>query len=268
VKGAEPYPLFIKPDKKITVKDLQSWMRDHFEGTKYDMTKGLAAGPYGCPYRWKSLEWQIDGDTTKTYGWERPISTQQTAWSYIAQMRSFMPNEIGGLLWYGVDDAATSCYVPLYSCLKSAPEVYEVGSIKDFSWKSMFWVFNLVANKAYTMYSYISKDVVKVQQEFENGFLDAQAPLEKSALELYKTDPQKAINFLSEYSTANAISVHSAWKNLWEYLTVKYNDRYINDVSKDAGRSPKSAGYEQDFLKEVIKERPGYYDVQWKEKSN
>lgn len=268
VKGAEPYPLFIKPDKKISVKDLQNWMRDHFEGTKYDMTKGLAAGPYGCPYRWKSLEWELNGDTTTKYGWERPISTQQTAWSYIAQMRSFMPNEIGGLLWYGVDDAATSCYVPLYSCLTSAPKTYEVGSIKDFTWESMFWVFNLVANKAYTMYDYISKDVIKVQQKFENDFLNAQKSIEKAALELYKQDPQQASNFLSDYSTANAVRVHSTWKDLWEYITVKYNDRYVNDVTKDNGRAPKGVGYDQDFLEQVVEERPGYYNVEWKKNSN
>lgn len=268
VEGAEPYPLFIKPDKKISVKDLQNWMRDHFEGTEYDMTKGIAAGPYGCPYRWKNLSWQLESDTTHKFGWERPISTQQTAWSYIAQMRSFMPDEIGGLLWYGVDDAATSCYVPLYSSLNKAPQPYEVGSIKDFSWDSMFWVFNLVANKAYTMYSYISKDVKKVQQEYENRFLDNQSPMEKTALELYKQDPKKAIDFLSDYSVANAELVHKEWKNLWEYITVKYNDGYVNDVTKDNGRSPEGVGYEQKFLEQVVKERPGYYNIEWKKKAD
>lgn len=268
VEVAEPYPLFIKPDKKISVKDLQNWMRDHFEGTEYDMTKGIAAGPYGCPYRWKNLSWQLESDTTHKFGWERPISTQQTAWSYIAQMRSFMPNEIGGLLWYGVDDAATSCYVPLYSSLNKAPQTYEVGSIKDFSWDSMFWVFNLVANKAYTMYNYISKDVEKVQQEYENRFLENQSPLEKTALELYKQDPKKAINFLSDYSTSNAELVHKEWKNLWEYITVKYNDGYVNDVTKDNGRSPEGVGYEQKFLEQVVKERPGYYNIEWKKKTD
>lgn len=268
VEGAEPYPLFIKPDSKISIKDLQSWMRDHFEGTEYDMTKGLGAGPYGCPYRWKNLSWKLESDTTKKFGWERPISTQQTAWSYVAQMRGFMPNEIGGVLWYGVDDAATSCYVPLYSSLEAAPKPYIVGSIKDFTWESMFWVFNLVANKSYEMYSYISKDIKKVQQSYEDKFLAYQPQLEKAAMELHKTDPELAASFLSDYSTANAERIHKEWKSLWEYITVKYNDRYINDVSKNEGRSPEGVGYEQKFLEQVVKERPGYYDVKWKKNTN
>lgn len=268
VEGADPYPLFIKPDSKISVKDLQTWMRDHFEGTEYDMTKGLAAGPYGCPYRWKNLSWKLESATTKKFGWERPISTQQTAWSYVAQMRSFLPDEIGGVLWYGVDDAATSCYVPLYSSLQSAPKPYIVGSIKDFTWESMFWVFNLVANKAYTMYSYISKDIVKVQQNYEDKFLAYQPQLEKAAAELFKTNPELAASFLSDYSIANAERVHKEWKSLWEYITVKYNDGYMNDVTKDEGRAPEGVGYEQKFLEQVVKERPGYYDVEWKKNSN
>jgi dipeptidase len=268
VEGAEPYPLFIRPDKKISVKDLQTWMRDHFEGTEYDMTKGLAAGPYGCPYRWKNLSWKLEGDTTKKFGWERPISTQQTAWSFVAQMRSELPDEIGGVLWYGVDDAATSCYVPLYSSLQSPPKPYTVGSIKDFTWESMFWVFNLVANKAYTMYSYISEDVKEVQQNYEDKFLSYQPELEKAALGLYKTNPELAADFLSDYSISNAERVHKEWKSLWEYLVVKYNDRYVNDVTKNGGRSPEGVGYEQKFLEQVVKERPGYYDVEWKQNSN
>lgn len=268
VEGADPYPLFIRPDSKISVKDLQTWMRDHFEGTEYDMTKGLAAGPYGCPYRWKNLSWKLESDTTKKFGWERPISTQQTAWSYVAQMRGFLPDEIGGVLWYGVDDAATSCYVPLYSSLQSAPKPYIVGSIKDFTWESMFWVFNLVANKAYTMYSYISKDIVKVQQNYEDKFLAYQPQLEKAAAELFKTNPELAASFLSDYSIANAERVHKEWKSLWEYITVKYNDGYMNDVTKDEGRAPEGVGYEQKFLEQVVKERPGYYDVEWKKNSN
>lgn len=268
VEGAVPYPLFIKPDSRISVKDLQSWMRDHFEGTEYDMTKGLAAGPYGCPYRWKNLSWKLENDTTKKFGWERPISTQQTAWSYVAQMRSFLPDEIGGVLWYGVDDAATSCYVPLYSSLQSPPKPYMVGSIKDFSWDSMFWVFNLVANKAYTMYSHISKDVIEVQQNYENKFFAYQPQLEKAASELYKTNPELAASFLSDYSISNAERVHNEWKSLWEYVTVKYNDGYMNDVTKNEGRAPEGVGYEQKFLEQVVKERPGYYDVEWKKNTN
>lgn len=264
VEGAEPYPLYIKPDKKIGVKDMMSWMRDHFEGTEFDMTKGIAAGPYGCPYRWKSLEWKIKGDTTTTYGWERPIGTQQTAFSFIAQLRANLPREIGGIMWYGVDAASTSCYIPLYCSLGESPKAFTGGSIAKFDWNSGFWVFNLVANRAYTNWKNISKDVIKVQQNFEDKFLSFQPFIEETATKMYKNDPKMAVHYLSDYSLSQTSAVIDRWKELWEYVTVKYNDGYMNDVNVNHGRTPKSAGYENEFLKQVIEERPGYYNVKWR----
>lgn len=266
VEGATPYPLYIKPDKKLSVPDLQTWMRDHFEGTEYDMTKGLGAGPYACPYRWKGLEWKIDGDTTTTYGWERPISTQQTAFSFIMQLRNWLPNHIGGVMWYGVDDAASSCYIPLYCSLTDAPKAFVGGSIAEFSWDSGFWVFNLVANRAYTNYKNIIKDIQKIQASYESKFLAYQPALENAALELDKKDKNLAIDFLSDYTLSNTQKVIDSWKELWTYITVKYNDGYINDVTKNGGRSPKSSGYSNEFLKKVLQEKPGYYDVKWRKK--
>jgi dipeptidase len=267
VEGADPYPLFIKPDNKIGVKDLQNWMRDHFEGTEYDMTKGLGAGPHGCPYRWKGLEWKIDGDTISTYGWERPISTQQTAFSFVMQLRSWMPNHIGGLMWYGVDDAASTCYIPLYCSMVEVPKAFVGGSIAEFDWNNGFWIFNLVANRAYTNYKNVIKDINKVQASFEERFLAYQPALENAALELDKQNKDLAIDFLSDYSINNTMKVMDTWKDLWQHITVKYNDGYINDVKKNNGRSPKGAGYNNDFLKKVLEERPGYYDVKWKKKT-
>jgi len=266
VKDSEPYPLFIKPDKPISVKFLTTVLRDHFEGTEYDMTKGIAAGPYGCPYRWKSLSWKIEGDSVSKYGWERPIATQQTAFSFISQLRSEMPEEIGGVFWYGVDDAATSCYVPLYSSLKEVPASLENGSIAKFSWDDAFWVFNAVANRSYIQYSLISKDIIEVQQSFENKFFAMQESVEEAALNLYKSEPKLAQEFISDYSVNQYEKVTQRWRNLWEEITVKYNDGYMNDVNKNNGRSPSSVGYENEFLKEVIKSKPGYYDVKWKKK--
>lgn len=266
VEGAEPYPLFIKPDKKISIKDLQNWMRDHFEGTPYDMTKGLAAGPFGCPYRWKGLVWKMNGDSVNKYAWERPISTQQTAFSFISQMRSDMPREIAGVFWYGVDDAATSCYVPLYACLGEVPKCFSGGSIREFDWNSAWWVFNLVANKAYTKYKYISEDVKKVQTYFEDKFLTMQPYIEKSALDIHKQDPKLAVTFLTDYSISQSEQVTERWRELWKYITAKYNDGYINDVNVNNGRSPKGAGYDNEFLKQVIESKPGYYDIKKKSK--
>ncbi len=264
-KGAEPYPLFIKPDKKVSVKDMIAFMRDHFEGTEFDMTKGLAAGPFGCPYRWKNLVWQVPGDTVNKYGWERPISTQQTAFAFVSQLRSFLPDPIGGIHWYGVDDNYSNVYMPIYNCIKEPPYNFTVGSIKDFTLESSFWVFNLVANLAYTKYSYVIKDIQKVQSELENKYFELQPAVEKTALELYNKDPKLAVDYLSNYSLNTASELHRRWFKLWTELVVKYNDGYINDVNIENGRHPKGVGYGE-FYKKVIEERPGYYDVKWRDK--
>jgi len=265
VKNTEPYPLFIKPDNKIGVEDLKVWMRDHFEGTDYDMTVGLAAGPYGCPYRWKSLRWQVEGDTINNYAWERPIATQQTAWSMIAQMRSEMPDEVGGVFWYGVDAASTSCYLPIYTTITEVPKPLASGGIDRFDWDTMFWTFNAVANRSYLQFSSIYPDIQKVQEYFESKFLALQPAIEKAALDLMSTDNRLAEHFLNDYTESNIIRVHSRWKDLWEYITVKYNDGYMNDVTKNNGRSPSSIGYDSEFLRQVIESKPGYYDLKWKE---
>lgn len=267
IEGAEPYPLFIKPDEKISVKNLQTWMRDHFEDTPYDMTKGLAAGPYGCPYRWKNLSWQLDEDSTTKYGWERPIATQQTAFSFVAQMRNWLPNEIGGVFWYSVDAASTSCYIPLYASLRDVPKPFRGGSISELDMNSAFWVFNLVANRAYMKYKYIIEDIKEVQSDFENKFHAYQSVIEEAAKKLYDKNPDMAVEFLTDYSVSNSELVVDRWRDLWKYITVKYNDGYINDVNVDGGRSPKGVGYDQEFLRKVIESRPGYYEVEWKKKS-
>ncbi len=265
VKGAKPYPLWIKPDKKLSVYDVMALIRDHFQGTEFDMTKGLAAGPYGNPYRWKPLGWKIEGDSTQ-YGWERPISTQQTAFSFVAQMRSWLPREIGGCFWYGVDDNYSTVYFPLYCSITSVPKSYQVGSIKEFSFESAFWIFNLVANLAYGMYFYVIQDIQEVQKELEGKFLAEQDNIEKQALEIYKKSPKKAVDFLTKYSVSQGDLVFKRWQELWKFLVVKYNDGYINDVNKNNGRSPKGVGYGDEFFKQCLQERPGYYDVEWREK--
>lgn len=265
VRGAEPYPLWVKPDKKLSVKDAIGLIRDHFTGTEFDMTKGHAAGPYGNPYRWKGLEWKIEGDSTR-YGWERPISTQQTAFSFVSQMRSWLPREIGGCFWYGVDDNYSTVYMPLYCSMTKAPKSYQTGSIKEFSFESAFWVFNLVANLAYTKYSYVIKDIQPVQSELENGFFARQDSIEREAVKLYDKNKGKAVKMLTDYSVSQAETVMKRWQKLWQYLVVKYNDGYINDINVNNGRSPKGVGYGNDFFNKCVEERPGYYDVKWKDK--
>jgi dipeptidase len=264
IKGAEPYPLFIKPDKKLSVKDMMSLMRDHFEGTEFDMTKGLMAGPFNCPYRWKNLYWQAPGDTITKYGWERPISTQQTAFSFVAQSRAFLPDAIGGVFWYGVDDTYSNCYMPLYCCMLERPESYAKADVTKFDYNSATWIFNLVANYAYTKYSYIIKDIQAVQKNFEDNFIAMQPAVEKTAAELEKTDHKLAVQYLSDYSVSHAEMVVKRWKELLEYIITKYNDGYIND-GKNGGRSPKGAGYGSEWIQRVLKESPDYYKVEWSE---
>jgi dipeptidase len=262
IKGAEAYPLFIKPDKKLSVRDVEALMRDHFEGTDYDMTKGLMAGPFNCPYRWKSLYWKAPGDTITNYGWERPVSTQQTAFSFVAQSRSFLSNAVGGVFWYGVDDTYSNCYMPLYVCMTDRPKSFEKADVTSFDYNSASWVFNLVANYAYTKYSYIIKDIQAVQKEFEDGFFALQPAVEKTAAELEKTDSTLAVKYLSDYSYTHAELVVVRWKELLNYIIAKYNDGYINDGS-EGGRHPKGVGYGSEWLKRVLKEQPEYYKIEW-----
>jgi dipeptidase len=262
VKDAVPYPLFIKPDKKLSVQDVMALMRDHFEGTDFDMTKGLMAGPFGCPYRWKSLYFQAPGDTVTKYGWERPISTQQTAFSFVAQSRSFLSNAVGGIFWYSVDDTYSNCYMPLYCCMLERPKPFAKADVTKYDPESAAWIFNLTANYAYTKYSYIIKDIQAVQKELEGNFFELQPAVEKTALELEKTDTTLAIQYLSDYSITHAKIVVDRWQELYEYIVTRYNDGYIND-GKDGGRHPKGVGYGSAWIQRVLKEQPEYYKVEW-----
>jgi len=263
VRGAEPYPLFIKPDKKLSVKDVMNLMRDHFQGTAYDMTKGFAAGPYGNPYRWKPLFFELEGDTTR-YGWERPISTQQTAFSFVSQSRSWLPDPIGGLFWYGVDDTYSTCYMPLYMGMTEMPKSLMKGSITKFDWNSAFWTFSLVANFAYGMYSYMIEDIKKVQDELEGYAINITPYIDKTAVDMMKNDNELMHAFLTKHSINMAENIVQRWKELGYYLFAKYNDRYINDMSKE-GRYPKGPGYGNEFFRRAVEERPDYYDIKWRD---
>ncbi len=254
VIGAKPYPLWIKPDQKLSLQDVMNIMRDHYEGTEFDMTKGIDAGPFGCPVRCRELTWKVDN---VEYSWERPISTQQTGFSFISQSRGWLPNPIGGVYWYGVDDTYTTCYVPLYCCIQDLPRPFTVGDLQKFSWDSAWWVFNFVANYANLKYSYMVKDILKVQSALEGQFLSLQPAIEKIALELYKTDPNLLVQYLTNYSVSQGEQVVKHWIELGEFLLTKYNDGYVKD---DQGR-PRGVGYPSEWLKEVLKSRPEQFKL-------
>jgi dipeptidase len=252
---AEPYALWIKPDKKITVADVFSLMRDHFEDTDFDMTKGVDAGPHGLPYRWRPLFWTID---SIQYGWERAISTQQTAYSFVSQSRSWLPDEIGGVYWYGLDDTYATCYVPFYCGNNQVPKSFACGEQNKFSWDCGWWVFNFVSNYANLRYCYMIKDIQSVQGELENGFLEFQPFIEKTALALHQSDTSAMIHYLSGYSVAQAEMVVRKWRELGEHLVTKYNDGYEQDENGE----PQYLGYPESWLREVLCTRAGQFELE------
>ena len=219
-------PLWVKPDQKLSLQDVIGMMRDHYEGTPLDMTKDLGAGPYENPYRWRPMTWKVDGNS---YLHERAISTQQTGFSFVAQSRSWLPNHIGGILWFGVDDTYTTVYVPMYCGINKIPHPFEVGNgnMLKYSHTSAFWTFNQVSNYCYTRYNVMIKDVQKVQSELEKRFVDGVAVVDKKAEELYKTDQSKAIAMLTDFSLNQANVTQRKWRELYEYLIVKYVDGNI-----------------------------------------
>lgn len=255
VKEAEPYPLWIKPDRKVSLGDVFALMRDHFDDTPYDMTVGVDAGPYGCPKRWRPLDWSVD---SVGYAWERSISTQQTGFTIVSQSRDWLPDPIGGVLWYGLDDTYTNCFVPLYCCIDRVPESYARGSIQEFSWDSAWWIFNLVSNYACLKYSMMAPEIIAVQQEIEGRFSDLQPSVDRTALDLREEDPGLMRAYLTDYSVAQAEMVMSRWQDLAGHLITRYNDGYVQDEESEA----QNAGYPDGWLREVLRARPGRYDIE------
>jgi dipeptidase len=252
VDGSVPgkrLPLWVKPDRKVSVQDTLALMRDHFEGTPLDMTKDVGAGPYTVPYRWRPMTWEVDG---KKYLHERAISTQQTGFSFVAQMRSELPAPIGGVLWFGVDDTFTTVYTPMYAGIRRAPGNFAQGvaSRGEFSWDSSFWVFNWVSNQAYSRWSDMIVDVQRAQGELEGQFLADQAEIEQVARELHKSAPEKARDYLTEYSVKQGEKVHTRWRKLGEQLLVKYIDGNVRDEQGKVNH-PK---YPESWYRHIVKD--------------
>ncbi|MBM4176524.1 MAG: dipeptidase [Ignavibacteria bacterium] len=246
-ENSDRMPLYIKPESKISIEDVMRLMRDHYEGTELDMTTGVAAGTYSMPYRWRPLIWDYNGET---YFNERPISTPQTGFSFISQSRSWLPREVGGLLWFGVDDTYMTVYVPLYSSITKMPPNFKqgIGSLSKFTWDAAFWVFNFVSNFVYPRYSLMVGDVIKVQNELEGIFLSKQEEIENKAISLSKISKRDAIEFLNNYSLEVAEVTVKRWKELGEFLILKYMD----GVVKDEFFRPKNVGYPTEFKKLMV----------------
>jgi dipeptidase len=256
VKGAEPLPLWIKPDKKLSVHDVMELMRDHFEGSDFDMTKDIGAGPFNLPYRWRPLTWEVD---SVRYCNERATSTQQTGFSFVAQARSWLPDPIGGVFWFGVDDTYSTVYVPIYCGVKQVPHSFAVGtgSFHDFTWESAFWVFNFVSNYAYLRYSDMITDIQKVQRELEGKFLADQSQIEEAAMKLYEQSPQIAREYLTDYSMKLGDSTIKRWKKLGEFLIYKYLDGNVKD---ELGKVT-HPGYPESWYRRIVNETGDHFKM-------
>ena len=259
-ESKEPMPLYIKADSKLSVRDVQRAMRDHYEGTPLDITKDLGAGPFETPYRLSPLTFKVDG---VEYFNERPISTQQSAFSFVAQMRANLPDPVGGVLWFGLDDANMTVFTPVYCCTDRIPVPYAEGNgdCITFSWDSAFWIYNWVADMIRPRYSLMIDDMRAVQKELEDTFESAQSGIESSALKLYQESPEKAKDFLTNYTDMTARTTVDRWKKLAEFLIVRYNDGARKLVKNGKMVAPETGncaplerpGYPEEFLKEVVK---------------
>ena len=256
--GAKPLPLWVVPDRKVSVRDMQALMRDHFEGTPFDLSEGVGAGPFRLPYRYRPLTWKVDGIE---YLNERAIATQQTGFSFISQSRASLPDAIGGLLWFGVDDAASSVHVPVYASLNEVPKSFAEGtaSLRHFSWDSAFWVFNWVANQAYGgRYEDMIKDIAQVQETLEGSFFERQPEIEAAAIKLHAEAPELARDYLARYSAAQLDNTVVRWRKLGEDLLVKYVDGNVKGPLGEVMHPP----YPEAWYRRIIAERGAFLRVQ------
>ncbi len=273
-KGAEIMPLYVKPDRLLTVRNMQDMMRDHFEGTPYDMTQDPGAKNYfGVPYRYRPMEFKVD---SVTYSHERAIATQQTGFVFCTQMRSWLPDPVGGIIWFGVDDANTAVFVPMYCCINEAPESYREGKgdLYNFDFDAAFWVNNLIANQCYHRYSQMIPDVRRVQQGIEDAFQAQQPQVEAKALAIHKSNPAAAVEFLTNYSIKSAQDATHKYQDLAKYLFVKFLDGNIKKekdgkFERNAWGNPVQpsfGGYTQDYFETIVRGSGDYLRVKEVEK--
>ncbi len=216
-------PLWIKPSEKVDVMQVMDFMRDHLEGTELDMSKDMGAGPYECPYRWRPMSFKVDG---KEYVHERATATQQTGFTFVAQCRNWLPDEIGGILWFGVDDAASSVYFPMYSAATEVPFAFAVGngSMMEFTNKAAFWVFNQVTNFAYTRYNLIHPEIRAKQVALEKQYVDFVQMIDAGAKDMLGKNREEAVKFLTDFSCRTGNHLVDTWRDFYGYLFCKYMD--------------------------------------------
>lgn len=254
---AERLPLWVKPNRKLTVQDCMALMRDHFEDTPMDMTQDVGAGPFHCPYRWRPMDFEVDG---KKYVHERAISTQQTGFSFVAQCRGWLPNKLGGVIWFGVDDTYSTVYCPVYCGVTQVPVCFEEGngSMSRYSETAAFWLFNRVSNFCYLRYDSMIVDVQRVQRELENRFVrDEQRHADRCA---QMENESRLTGSLNHFSNQCAEQMMHRWKELDQLLLMKYIDGNIKHVkdgkieTTETGvvRFPQQPPYPQWFYRQIV----------------
>ena len=261
---AQDMPLWVVPNKKVSVKDVENVMRDHYEGTPLSVADGsdIGGGIWEMPYRPTPLMYKVDG---KQYFNERPVSTQQSGFVFVSQMRSWLPREIGGLFWFANDDANMAAFTPVYCSMTERPECYNTpgADALHFSKKNAYWVCNMTSNMVYPRYSLMFPTLKEVRDSLDNSYFAAQAGVEKKAQELYAQNPQAAVKYLNDYSIEKAQQMLARWNQLFEFMVVKYNDMIIKPTDKNGtfektpyglGATPVRPGYPEKFAKQLVKQ--------------
>lgn len=220
-------PLYIRPAHKVTFQELKECMRDHYEGTPLAFTDDLGAGAWGMPYRPRPLTY-TDSEGNSYFN-ERAVSTQQTAFTLVSQLRSWLPDEVGGVMWFGCDDANMVAYTPVYCCTNRIPACYDrmTASAVNFNMQSAFWLCNLLSNIVYQRYSLIMPDLQKVQTRLETEWEREQETLVSDVLKL--SDRNARVEFLTGKTSEYANAMMTEWQQLLGYVVVKYNDMVIKN---------------------------------------
>lgn len=261
---AQDMPLWVVPNKKVSVQDVENVMRDHYEGTPLSVADGsdIGGGIWEMPYRPTPLMYKVDG---KQYFNERPVSTQQSGFVFVSQMRSWLPREIGGVFWFANDDANMAAFTPVYCSMTQRPECYNTPGVDavHFSKKNAYWVCNMTSNMVYPRYSLMFPTLKEVRDSLDNSYFAAQAGVEKKAQELYAQNPQAAVKYLNDYSVEKAQQMLARWNQLFEFMVVKYNDMIIKPTDKNGtfkktpyglGATPVRPGYPEKFAKQLVKQ--------------
>lgn len=261
---AQDMPLWVVPNKKVSVQDVENVMRDHYEGTPLSVADGsdIGGGIWEMPYRPTPLMYKVDG---KQYFNERPVSTQQSGFVFVSQMRSWLPREIGGVFWFANDDANMAAFTPVYCSMTERPECYNTpgADALHFSKKNAYWVCNMTSNMVYPRYSLMFPTLKEVRDSLDNSYFAAQTGVEKKAQELYAQNPQAAVKYLNDYSVEKAQQMLGRWNQLFEFMVVKYNDMIIKPTDKNGtfkktpyglGATPVRPGYPEKFAKQLVKQ--------------